>query len=58
MAEIVDSLLTPQQVADHFKVSTRTVRRWCDDGRLEWCYVGSRMRRIRADSLKRIPDWQ
>lgn len=58
MGVILDELLTPKEVAEYCRVSERTVRRWCDDGILEWCYLGqSRIRRIRAESVARLPRW-
>lgn len=44
-------LLTTQEVADILRVSTRTVRRFGQDGILERVHVGGRLTRYRADSL-------
>ena len=41
-----DTFLTIQDIAEHYRVSTRTVRRWIADGKIEIVQVG-RMVRIR-----------
>ena len=52
----MDQLLTQQQVADRFQVSTRTVRRWISDGRISAYRIGRRCIRIDAHSLDFLYD--
>lgn len=52
-APFPDELLKLKQVANHFSVSTRTVRRWIDAGELVACRIG-RTIRIRREDLERF----
>lgn len=40
-----------QDAADYYGVSTKSIRRWISDGRLEGYRVGPRLLRVRLDSL-------
>lgn len=42
---------TIQQSADHYQVSTKTIRRWITDGRIEAKRVGPRLIRVDLNSL-------
>ncbi len=51
-----NTLLTPQEVADLFGVSTKTVGRWLDRGLLTGVRTTGRHRRIRAGSAYELHD--
>ena len=48
--------MTIQEAADYIRVSTKTLRRWMDDGRLIGRYFGPGVIRIRLDDLEALPD--
>jgi excisionase family DNA binding protein len=43
------SLMTTAEVADHFQVTTRTIRNWCDSGMLKRILVGRKVYFRRSD---------
>ena len=47
-------LLTIPQVAEHFSVDPRTIRRWISSGVLPARRVGPRVIRVSADDLGRV----
>ena len=47
----MEELYTPQEVADKFRVTLRTVYQWIKDGKLKAIKVGT-LWRISKDSLK------
>ena len=44
-------LISLAEAATYYGVSTKTVRRWIADGRIEGYRVGPRLLRVRMDSL-------
>ena len=44
-------LVSLADAAEHYSVSTKTIRRWISDGRIEGYRVGPRLLRVRMDSL-------
>lgn len=50
-APVPTGLLTVADVAEVFSVSTRTVRRWIEAGRLPAVKVGHRTVRVHADAV-------
>jgi excisionase family DNA binding protein len=52
----MDELMTQQQVADRFQVSTRTVRRWISEGKIHAYRIGKRCIRIDSHSLDFLYD--
>ena len=44
-------LISLADAAEHYSVSTKTIRRWIADGRIEGYRVGPRLLRVRLDSL-------
>ena len=44
-------LISLAEAAEHYSVSTKTIRRWISDGRLEGYRVGPRLLRVRVESL-------
>ncbi|MCT1640540.1 helix-turn-helix domain-containing protein [Dietzia cinnamea] len=44
-------LISLADAAEHYSVSTKTIRRWISDGRIEGYRVGPRLLRVRLDSL-------
>ena len=44
-------LISLADAADYYGVSTKTIRRWISDGRIEGYRVGPRLLRVRMDSL-------
>ncbi len=48
-----DPIMTTQQVADYFKVSTRTVMRRVKDGSLKRCKIG-RLVRFKASDVEAL----
>lgn len=66
MASKSQPWMTLNQVADHFQVNARTVRRWPSDGHLTAYRIGARMVRFKRSDVealaRRIPtadiDWE
>lgn len=57
MTEILDDkLLTPQEVADLFRVTDRTVRRWAITGRLDGIKMPSGRWRFRESAVTTVMD--
>ncbi len=44
-----EAMMTTKQVADYFRVSTRTIARWVEDGTLERCKIGRLVRFKESD---------
>jgi excisionase family DNA binding protein len=49
-----DELLTPQEVADIFKVDVKTVARWAKDGKLTYFRTLGGHRRYRLDDVEAL----
>lgn len=46
-----DEIWTPKEIADHFKVQERAVRRWLNDGKLKGFKMGH-VWRVTVDDLR------
>lgn len=51
-----ETYLTVEQAANHIAVTTKTIRRWLDDGRLIGLYFGPGTLRIRLSDLEALPE--
>ncbi len=47
-------LLTYAEAGRQLRVHPRTIRNWCDDGRLQRVELGFKVQRVTADSVERL----